>query len=153
VYQIRTLVLVPALAAAACDADTAGGRRYENDGTVCLRARGEEVTVMVTFPQCLSDGCDEARNATCTATLAGTSLQVESSVEVFAVKGAEICSGACTFARATCELALSTPAQYEVQHGADRALIEFPIADPVELFGEAGYCSDDDAGGLPLPPR
>jgi hypothetical protein len=117
----------------------------ENQGAVCLTAdtpvdwswrytpqilaEGAPVGVFYLVQTCLSRSCDIDRSASCTATVEGDRIIVESRAG-YTRKSGNVCTDDCGFLHAACETPPLTAGTYQVDHGDDTITLSIPSEHP-----------------------
>lgn len=128
---------LPAAAIAACGGGSSVDT-IENDGRVCLfnpsgapsdGLEAGEVVARVDFNACLSGTCDEVRSKTCTATLDGTTVSVDSKASIQRDTGE--CSEDCGLVGANCDVGELDAGSYTLEHGEETFEFTVPSDDAV----------------------
>ena len=128
------LLLGASLASCSSSDDEPDTTTYRNAGTLCLRPDGDGQTrITVGFGNCLS--CNEVVTTSCSATVAGDQITVQSILDVERRDRPEVCPAICAFATATCPVMVASPGEYRIEHGADSAAITLPLTSAVAPYG------------------
>ncbi|HTV17712.1 MAG TPA: hypothetical protein VMG12_03550 [Polyangiaceae bacterium] len=107
---------------------------YRDTGALCLRSDAEGHTSMsIRFGNCLS--CNQVATPACSATVAGTQINVRSTLDVETRNTPDLCPAGCTFAVATCEVPGLSSGEYDISHGADSAAVTLPLAGELAPYG------------------
>ena len=84
-----------------------------DEGLLCFQADG---VLVVDFQTCLSGSCDTLSDATCSVTLAGATLTVESYLRIEHLTHAE-CDTSCGLTVAECQVPLTEELELDVVYG------------------------------------
>jgi hypothetical protein len=107
---------------------------YRDTGALCLQPESEgQARITIRFGNCLS--CNQVATSSCSATVAGTQINLQSTLDVESKNTPELCPGGCDFAVATCALTVPPPGQYGISHGADSATVTLPLPSALAPFG------------------
>ena len=135
------LVLQLAVGIAACGGSDV--HSFMNEGMVCLASSSNGMLdAAVVFPPCLSSTCDTVLGTSCTMSVTGSEVVMESSGSYASPRRGD-CSADCRPLLAYCTSPEPLPpGQYEVVHGEDRGAVTVPTL-ATELFGPAPFYSCD----------
>jgi len=115
-------------AVSACEpAETWELQTAEDSGSACLAGEADALAeVQVVAQVCLSSSCDRAPEGTCTATLDGTTITVESTFTWETNTSAQECTTDCGRIEATCQVGPLAAGDYTVEHGDETWTITVP---------------------------
>ncbi|RAL23962.1 hypothetical protein DL240_07380 [Lujinxingia litoralis] len=135
------------LMAAACGNDDASPEdvRYENQGQVCLHLAEdaqntsaiEIPSISVTIPICLSSSCSLNPEASCTASVEGTTITLSSEASFLDYSVTDrACTEDCGQLQARCAIPALEAGEYTVIHGEETFTLEVnPAEEPTTCHG------------------
>jgi hypothetical protein len=152
----RERAIWPLLVALAANVSACGGsdapelREYPDVGQFCLRSSAglRLVFGVHTTDACLS-ACDDNR-LSCSATLDGTRIELQTLLTTQDIPGVEICTTDCRGASGTCSLDVPAPGTYEFGFASRYDTSTLPMAGSLPLFGD--HECDAAMPLLPNPP-
>jgi hypothetical protein len=148
----RTLLLAAALLG--CDPDAAlGGRRYDDEGSVCLSPRGVGGShVQVLINECESSCADIS--ASCSASLVGDTIVISSQAVATDDPDQPVCRADCQPVSTACTLPDLPDGDYAMRYGArlTSVTLPVPIAGTLALAGVGVDPDTDVCESLPLLP-
>ncbi|RVU46902.1 hypothetical protein EA187_07140 [Lujinxingia sediminis] len=122
---------------------------FENEGTVCLHLADDPQdyserqipSLSVTLPVCLSSSCSKAPQASCQASVEGTTITLTSSASYLDTSTAGgACTDDCGQLQATCAIPALEPGEYTINHGDESFTLQVDAAQtPTVCHGEQRF--------------
>ncbi|TXD36116.1 hypothetical protein FRC98_13415 [Lujinxingia vulgaris] len=141
-----TLLAIPLIAACGVFDDDPERVEFENEGTVCLHLADDPQdysdrdipSLSVTLPVCLSSSCSEAPQASCQASVDGTTITLTSAASYLDTSTAGgACTDDCGQLQATCAIPALEPGEYTVVHGDETFTLQVDAEqEPTTCHGE-----------------